>query len=350
MEKTFSRRTVTASAALAAGLALLGPRSIDGSLAASASRTGAVSDPVEVAISQSRLEVTGNIFALYQQMHPDSQDEVPLYAVQYWYDNEFLPTGPRVIEPTGVTFVDWTWEVTGTTYPDTAEISFAQSFADGSTVEDVVRLVEENGKWRWFFGRSREFVDEQIELAGAEVFPDEPSAPPAWARGIVDLGTEALATLPEEYPGEQDATLRNAAGDGGTRARTYSTSEGYTVAAIDVRLLGPDQSPADAIRAALFSASQVPAFRVLAWDLTEGAEPAFATFTSSAGEVNANGATTVVASRETGNVWTVSAPDEDAIETLGKLLAGQAIPVSRLAPLTAVGSRVQVSAIEQLSK
>src|SRR5699024_5746374 len=49
------------------------------------------------------------------------------------------------------------------TYPYTAEVSFTQPFADGSVATDVVRLVQDhNGEWRWFFGRSREFVDQQI--------------------------------------------------------------------------------------------------------------------------------------------------------------------------------------------
>jgi hypothetical protein len=62
-----------------------------------------------------------------------------------------------------VRFVEWTWPVTGKTYPITAEVSFRQPFANGTVAEEVVRLVQDaNGEWRWFFGRSREFVDEQI--------------------------------------------------------------------------------------------------------------------------------------------------------------------------------------------
>ena len=62
-----------------------------------------------------------------------------------------------------VEFGPWTWEVTGETYPYTATVSFEQPFADGSVVDDVVRLVQDqNGEWRWFFGRTRTFVEAQI--------------------------------------------------------------------------------------------------------------------------------------------------------------------------------------------
>ena len=62
-----------------------------------------------------------------------------------------------------VRFIPWTWDVTGQTYPDTAEVAFRQSAADGAVVRGEVRLVkDEHGNWSWFFGRDRAFVDEQI--------------------------------------------------------------------------------------------------------------------------------------------------------------------------------------------
>ena len=87
---------------------------------------------------------------------------IPPSAVIGWYQKDFLPRGPGVITVTGIQMRSWTWEVTGITYPNTAEVAFTQPFADGSVVNDVVRLVESDGEWRWFFGRTREFVDEQI--------------------------------------------------------------------------------------------------------------------------------------------------------------------------------------------
>ena len=116
-----------------------------------------------VAVELSALEATADINTLYDRIHPDARAEIPRAAVIGWFQNEFVPRGPGVSTVTAVNFVSWTWAVTGQTYDYTAEVSFIQPFADGSVVEDVVRLVQDrNGEWRWFFGRSREFVNEQI--------------------------------------------------------------------------------------------------------------------------------------------------------------------------------------------
>ena len=53
--------------------------------------------------------------------------------------------------------------MTGVTYPETAEVTYWQRFATGPAVREAVRLVRDDaGAWRWFFGRDRAFVDEQI--------------------------------------------------------------------------------------------------------------------------------------------------------------------------------------------
>jgi predicted metalloprotease len=77
--------------------------------------------------------------------------------------------------------------VTGQTYPNTAIVSFKQPFADGSVVEDVVRLVQDDkGEWRWFFGRSREFVDAQI--ATYALATPQPASP----RSTVEVAMDDL--------------------------------------------------------------------------------------------------------------------------------------------------------------
>lgn len=117
----------------------------------------------QVAVELSYLESIGDFNALYDRIHPDAHALVPRAAVIGWYQNEFYPLGPGVATVTGVRFVQWTWPVNGSTYSYTAEVSFVQPFADGTVLEDVVRLVQDDlGEWRWFFGRSREFVEEQI--------------------------------------------------------------------------------------------------------------------------------------------------------------------------------------------
>jgi hypothetical protein len=115
------------------------------------------------AIELSQLEASSDFNALYDRIHPDAHAVIPRAAVIGWYQNEFAPLGPGVATVTGVRFVEWTWPVNGRTYLYTAEVSFQQPFANGTVLEDVVRLVkDDSGEWRWFFGRSREFVEEQI--------------------------------------------------------------------------------------------------------------------------------------------------------------------------------------------
>lgn len=117
----------------------------------------------QVAVELSYLESIGDFNALYDRIHPDAHAIIPRSAVIGWYQNEFAPRGPGVATVTGIRFVSWTWPVNGYTYGYTAEVSFVQPFADGTVLEDVVRLVQDvSGEWRWFFGRSREFVEEQI--------------------------------------------------------------------------------------------------------------------------------------------------------------------------------------------
>lgn len=120
-------------------------------------------------------ESTGDYNSEYDFIHPDARAVIPRAAVTGWYLDNYWPRQPQPITVTGVRFVSWTWPVTGVTYPNTAEVTFTQVFLDGgeNTIEnDVVRLVQDrNGTWRWFFGRSREFVDEVI----AQYAPQPPT-------------------------------------------------------------------------------------------------------------------------------------------------------------------------------
>ncbi len=137
-----------------------------GGVVVSAQPTASVPDPASVAVELSQLEAQGRFAELYRRMHPHAKLIVPEAAVVGWYEDEFAPLGPEVITVTGVDMVSWTWEVTGTTYRETAEVSYEQPFADGTVVSDVVRLVKANGQWSWFFGRTLEFVEDQIARYG----------------------------------------------------------------------------------------------------------------------------------------------------------------------------------------
>ena len=313
---TFTRRTVSLAALGAAGLALV-PGGLVGA------QSSGPADPAETAVSQSRLETTGNIYALYRQMHSDSRTEVPLYAIQAWYDREFLPLGPEVLAPTGVRFVDWTWDVTGVTYPGTAEVSFTQRYADGSVVEDAVRLVQEDGVWRWFFGRSREFLDEQIAIAQREVFPADETPSGGWIAAVVDAREEALDRLPDRYPGDDEADLTTGAGPGGERGRRYVVPrEGYVLGAVDYQTMGPNQRAMAVLQDRLDLAAQGPAFQVLTWDLSEGADAPYAIYQAFANDAVGNVIFTIIASDRTDAFWTVTALTRDVVDALGEALAG----------------------------
>lgn len=110
------------------------------------------------------LELRGDIYALYRSMHPDAQALIPQDVVMGWYRNEFLHFGEPAPRAVKIRFKPWVWEVTGQTYPQTAEVATKQVLADGTEVWDEVRLAkDENGNWCWFFGRTRSFVVEQLE-------------------------------------------------------------------------------------------------------------------------------------------------------------------------------------------
>ena len=144
-------------------------------LVSAAPRRSAAQDPgadaAAAAVEISRLEAEGAYDALYDRMHPDAQAISPRETVVGWYEAESAPLGPGVITVLSVAFVDWTWEVTGTTYPNTAEVSFSQPYADGTVSQGVLRLVESGGEWRWFFGRDRAFVDAQNARFGGVPAP-----------------------------------------------------------------------------------------------------------------------------------------------------------------------------------
>ncbi|MEZ4507184.1 MAG: hypothetical protein R2848_15365 [Thermomicrobiales bacterium] len=137
--------------------------------------------------------------ALYDQLHPDSQLTVDRATVTYWYQTYFAPNGPNPAQITGAALVSWTWPVTGRTYPQTAEIAYTQTFANGATVDEIVRLVPAaDGSWRWFFGRSPEFI-QQITLEAGQALdplpiPDRTGVPPA------QLFAEAIASITAVAP------------------------------------------------------------------------------------------------------------------------------------------------------
>lgn len=130
-------------------------------------------------------------------MHQDAQALVPMATVIGWYQADFQPLGPQQAVATGVTTrAEWTWPVNGTTYTNVAEVSYSQRFGDGSVVNDVVRLVFDNGQWNWFFGRDKAWVAEQnLRFSQKDHLPQEGDAP--FGLGSISTINESLlARLP----------------------------------------------------------------------------------------------------------------------------------------------------------
>jgi hypothetical protein len=160
----------------------------------------------EFAYGLSGLERDGNFDQLYRLMHPDAKAIVPKSAVVGWYQEDFAPQQPQAItEITAVRQVSWIWPVTGKTYPTTYEVDYVQPFGTGPTYEyvnETVRLVPTGNSFGWFFGRSREFVDEQIarfpeQAHTASATNQDQSASRA---SSAQTGTTGC-TLVELYPG-----------------------------------------------------------------------------------------------------------------------------------------------------
>ncbi len=232
-------------------------------------------DLLAVAETLSGFEVNGQIDFLYNFMHADSMREVPRYAVDRWYRDVFLPTGPSPAISTSVRYVDWTWAVNGLTYSNTAEVSYVQSFADGSVVEDVVRLVHDGDGWKWFFGRSRVFIDEQIELGRRVVFPSQPTVAPEWAEQLSATGADAMGSLPRRFQRGEQSTRFPQTLDFGDRFASSDeqiavryVDQGYSVSRVSWISLGEDAGFAvDFISQQIDYLARFPAFAVTDWDL-----------------------------------------------------------------------------------
>ena len=177
-----------------------------GQVSVTAQSGTAAQDAMDAAYFYSYLESIGDYNTEYDFIHPDARAVVPRAAVVGWFLDNYWPRQPSPALITGVRFIAWTWEVTGVTYPQTAEVSFTQTFWDGgrNTVEhDVVRLVQDrNGIWRWFFGRSYEFVQQTIAMYVPAV-PDVPhSGIPSIDVTVNDLNTYwsgFFSILPTQY-------------------------------------------------------------------------------------------------------------------------------------------------------
>lgn len=127
------------------------------------------SGAADAARAFSQLEAERAFGELYERMHPDALEIVPRSAVVGWYEAFFSGRDTAELTVTGVEPEPWTWGVTGVTYEDAVTVRFVQPYSVAGVEDEVageVHLVPLDGKWVWFFGASRAFVDEQIALYG----------------------------------------------------------------------------------------------------------------------------------------------------------------------------------------
>lgn len=162
-----------------------------------------LSTPEAAAFLYAEMEWGGDWAEYYSYLHPDAQAVIPEQAMIGWYENSFQPMDPAGFSITNVSYVTWTWGVTGESYRNTAKVSYWQldpNHGNGG-YGDVMHLVEHDGAWRWFFGRSREFIEEQIRLYG-----NSDSASSTWPDNSADTSQREQSavtgcTLVELHPG-----------------------------------------------------------------------------------------------------------------------------------------------------
>jgi hypothetical protein len=149
-------------------------------LGVAAQETDAEATAAAQAVHLSELAVSGALSELYALLHPDAQALVPEPVFIASYNRRIAPLDPGVITVTEVTFEDWTSSVTGVTYPDAALVRYTQPLYDDATLDGAMRLVQdENGTWRWFFGRSQEYIDTEIaRYEKSQQAAAEPTSPP----------------------------------------------------------------------------------------------------------------------------------------------------------------------------
>lgn len=205
-----NRRKFCQSAAFAMGVATLPAVSMAQTPTGNPGDPMTGDDPMAAAEYLSSLESTGyypTLYAFYGYIHPDAEAVAPRGTVLGWYMEDFVPLGPQPAVATDVTYLDsWTWDVTGETYSNVAEVSYTQEFTNADTVNDVVRLVFHEGSWRWWFGRDAAWLEEQkLRFSLIENTPQEHSAP---------AGLSAVPAIDEALLEGLPATLEDSNFDG----------------------------------------------------------------------------------------------------------------------------------------
>src|SRR3954453_21755354 len=119
-----------------------------------------------------RLADTGDFNAMYDLIPPDAREIIPRVAAVNTFQALYGAANVGRGVPTGVEFQTWTWEVTGKTYNNAAAVSFEQPYVENGedkTLESTMYLVKaSDNEWRWFFGNSKDYVDQAIAKYGSK--------------------------------------------------------------------------------------------------------------------------------------------------------------------------------------
>ena len=282
---------------------------------------------MNAAVELSRLEATEHLPALYEfyaRMHPDAQAIVPRHVVIGWYQDNWHPKGAHDAIATGLRFLDWTWGVNGTTYPGTAEVSFTQMFDNAPTLNDVVRLVERNGVWHWFFGRDRSWVDEQIAFYNSRAYIPQFGTVPFGLETVVNADPRIVWSLPVQIGPYRAEVV--------TDARTipdYAAQMPFAIQYLQEFYpnghalaipINPGTSMSALIDDLVWDRVQEPPFTLRAWNLTPDNDVPFAWYEHFGSEAVGN-AQTIIFGHASGDVlWTVSFTSDERLEELARSL------------------------------
>ncbi len=120
----------------------------------------------------------GNFAAMYESMHPDARAEIPANVAIAFLDDVYSVALADQAQIVSVDVGTWTWPVTGTLYQDAAAVDYVMPVLNeaGQPVwtEETLYFARHNGRWGWFLGSSREFVD-QINARYANATADSGS-------------------------------------------------------------------------------------------------------------------------------------------------------------------------------
>jgi predicted metalloprotease len=156
-------------------------------------------DQVERTVLElSRLAARGNGDELYDWLSEMSRDQMSRAAFTTWLNapSRFVPTADPVIR--SISFGEWTWGVTGVSYPNVATVTVhqpGQRMGRVVTATVTYRLLNDGVRWRWLFGDDAADVNVVFNqviptLSYASTF-DEPQYADIdafWARIFLDRG------------------------------------------------------------------------------------------------------------------------------------------------------------------